>query len=87
MAHDGQTAIGNCTNWPGVIADPPTTITVPTSVAKRLKGYKTAGKTYAGVLDDLMDAVPPRTFVEWALKELERPATRYSAARPKLGLR
>lgn len=70
-----------------MLADRPTTITVPTSVAKRLKGYKAGGRTYADVLEDLMDAVPPRKFLEWALRELEREATPYSDAREKLGLR
>jgi hypothetical protein len=69
-----------------MLADPPTTITVPTSVARRLRLYKTGGRTYAEVLDDLMDAVPPQSFLDWAVKELERPAVPYSALRRRLGL-
>jgi len=69
-----------------VLVDPPTTITVPTSVARRLRLYKTGGRTYAEVLDDLMDAVPPQSFLEWAVKELERPAVPYAAVRRRLGL-
>ena len=70
----------------GVPTDPPTTITVPTSVARRLRLYKTGGRTYAEVLDDLMDAVPPQSFLDWAVKELEWPAVPYSEVRRRLGL-
>lgn len=70
-----------------MLADPPTTITVPTSVARRLRTYKTGGKTYADVLEDLMDAIPPREFLNWAVKELQREAVAYSSVRTKLGLK
>ena len=70
-----------------MLADRPTTITIPTSVAKRLKSYKSGGRSYAEVLEDLMDAVPPREFLEWALLELERPAATYSSVRQSLGVR
>jgi predicted CopG family antitoxin len=70
-----------------MLADPPTTITIPTSVAKRLRGYKSGSQTYADVLQELMDAVPPREFLEWALRELERPAVSYTVVRRRLGLR
>lgn len=69
-----------------MLADRPTTITVPASVARRLRGYKTGGKTYADVLEELMDVVPPREFLEWALKELGRPAVSYSQVRKTVGL-
>lgn len=69
-----------------MIADPPTTVTLPTSVVQRLRLYKTGGRTYADVLEDLMDAVPPRVFLEWAEKQLERKAVPYSATRRRLGL-
>jgi hypothetical protein len=69
-----------------VLSDPPTTITVPSSVARRLRLYKTGGRTYAEVLADLMDAVPPRSFLEWAEKELERPAVPYTGVRRRMGL-
>ena len=70
-----------------MLSDVPTTITVPTSVARRLKLYKAGGRSYADVLQDLMDAVPPKDFLEWAERELSRPAVRYSGARGKLGLK
>ncbi len=69
-----------------MLTDPPTTITVPSSVVRRLRLYKTGGRTYAEVLDDLMDSVPPQSFLEWAEKELERPAAPYSEIRRRLGL-
>ncbi len=70
-----------------MITDPPTTITVPNSVLSRLKMYKAGGKTYAEVLEELMDAVPPERFLDWVRKELERPAVPYLEARSRLGLR
>jgi hypothetical protein len=69
-----------------VLADSPTTITVPTSIARRLKLYKTGGRTYAEVLEEFMDAVPPKDFLAWAEHELARPAVSYGAARRQLGL-
>jgi hypothetical protein len=77
---------GNCGNWCDVIADPPTTVTLPTSVVRRLRLYKTGGKTYADVLEELMDSVPPKSFLEWAERELELAAEPYSEARSKLGI-
>lgn len=70
-----------------MINDAPTTITIPTSVASRLKLYKLGGKTYAEVLEEFMDAIPPETFLAWVKEELKRPATPYLQARPRLGLR
>lgn len=67
-------------------ANPPTTITLPTSVVNRLKLYKAGGRSYAAVLEDLMDRVPPQAFLDWAEKELHRPAIDYLAVRKKLGL-
>ena len=69
-----------------MLADPPTTITIPTSVARRLKLYKSGDRSYAEVLEELMDAVPPREFLDWAESELRRPAERYSELRAKLGI-
>ncbi|MDE1822395.1 MAG: hypothetical protein KGJ23_08870 [Euryarchaeota archaeon] len=64
-----------------------TTITVPSSVLSRLKVYKVGGKTYAEVLKEFMDAIPPAQFLAWAEEELRRPAVPYLEARPRLGLR
>ncbi len=67
-------------------ANPPTTITLPTSVVKRLKLYKTGGRSYAADLEALMDRVPPKAFLDWAEKELHRPTVDYLAIRKRLGL-
>lgn len=69
-----------------MMTDPPTTITVPTSVARRLRLYKTGGRTYAEVLDELMDAVPPKEFLDWAERELRRSPIPYSEVRKRLRL-
>jgi hypothetical protein len=69
-----------------VLSDPPTAISVPSSVVRRLRLYKTEGRTYAEVLDDLMDLVPPRSFLEWAERELERPVVPYGKVRRRMGL-
>ncbi|MCI4320564.1 MAG: hypothetical protein L3K23_10640 [Thermoplasmata archaeon] len=70
-----------------MLADPPTTVTLPTSVVRRLRLYKTGGRTFAEVLEELMDAVPPKSFLAWAERELERDTVPYSTVRPRLGLR
>ncbi|MCI4355891.1 MAG: hypothetical protein L3K18_01940 [Thermoplasmata archaeon] len=69
-----------------MLADSPTTITVPTSIARRLKLYKTGGRTYAEILEEFMDAVPPKEFLAWAEQELTRPPISYTTARRRLGL-
>lgn len=70
-----------------MLADSPTTITIPSSVARRLRLYKTGGRTYAEVLEEFMDAVPPKEFLAWAQRELELPAVDYAIARRRLHLR
>ena len=67
-------------------ADPPTTVTLPRSVVRRLKLYKTGGKSYAKVLQELMDHVPPSSFLEWAERELRRPAADYTRVRDQLAI-
>jgi hypothetical protein len=70
-----------------MLADPPTTITVRASIVRRLKHYKAGGRTYAQVLGEFMDRVPPKAFLAWPERELERPTIDYSEARRRLGLR
>ncbi len=65
-------------------SDVATTITVPQSVVARLRLYKTGGRTYADVLEEFMDAVPPRAFLEWAESELRRPAVEFARIRKDL---
>lgn len=69
-----------------MLADPPTTVTFPTSVVRRLRLYKTGGRTYAEVLGQLMDAVPPKSFLDWTERELARKAIPYAVVRRRLGL-
>ncbi|MDG6913082.1 MAG: hypothetical protein JRN35_08405 [Nitrososphaerota archaeon] len=54
-----------------------TTITIPSEVLRRLKLYKTGGRTYSEVLEEFMDAVPPKAFLEWAERELQKPTVPY----------
>jgi len=69
-----------------VLADPHTTITVRTSTLKALSLYKVGGRSYDEVLRDLMDEVPPASFLEWAQLELRRPVLDLAEARKRLGL-
>lgn len=69
-----------------MLADPPTTVTLPTSLVRRLRLYKIGGKTYAEVIEELMDSVPPASFLEWAERELRRGGVDYSKVRHRLGL-
>jgi hypothetical protein len=71
LARKSLTRFRNC---PSMLSETPTTITVPSSVARRLRLYKTGGRTYAQVLEEFMDVVPPREFLDWAERELEKPA-------------
>jgi hypothetical protein len=52
-----------------------------------LRLYKAGGRTYAEILEEFMDAVPPKEFLKWAEQELERPAVDYVVARRLLRLR
>lgn len=78
--------ITNCGNCLAMASAQPTTITVPVATARRLKLYKTGGRTYAEVLEDLMDAVPPREFLDWAERELRRRAVPWSKVRQDFNL-
>ena len=69
-----------------MLADPPTTVTLPTSLVRRLRLYKTGGKTFAEVIEELMDSVPPKKFLDWAERELEKEAVDYAKVRGKLGI-
>ena len=69
-----------------MLSDRPTTITVKTSTLRSLAIYKLGGKTYDDVLRDLMDEVPPETFLKWARRELKRPTASLAQVRKKLRL-
>jgi hypothetical protein len=68
-------------------SETPTTITLPSSLVRRLKLYKTGGRTYADVLEEFMDAVPPMEFLDWAERELHQLGTPWEEARRRLGAR
>ncbi len=42
--------------------DPPTTVTLPASLRRRLRDYQVGGRSVAEALADLMDEVPPDYF-------------------------
>ncbi|MGP8075172.1 MAG: hypothetical protein ACLP8Y_00280 [Thermoplasmata archaeon] len=66
--------------------DPHTTITVRSSTLRALSLYKIGKRSYDEVLRELMDEVPPASFLEWAQAELRRPALNLDDARKRLGL-
>jgi hypothetical protein len=42
--------------------DPPTTVTLPASIRRRLRDYQVGGKSAADAISDLMDEIPPDYF-------------------------
>ena len=62
-----------------------TTITLPSSLVERLKRYKDGRRSYADVLEELMDSVPPKAFLVWAEKEFNRPGVDYLTIRKNAG--
>jgi predicted CopG family antitoxin len=69
-----------------MLADPHTTITVRTSTLRALSLYKSGGKSYDDVLKELMEEVPPESFLRWAKEELERPSQSLAQVRKRIGL-
>jgi hypothetical protein len=69
-----------------MLADPPTTITVRTSTLRSLSLYKAGGRSYDEVLRDLMEEVPPESFLRWAKEELKRPTQSLAQVRQQLKL-
>jgi len=69
-----------------MLDDPHTTITVRSSTLKALSLYKVRGRSYDEVLRELMDGVPPASFLEWAQAELRRSVISLAEARKRLGL-
>ena len=59
-------------------SDTPTTVTLPSSIRRRLRDYQVGGKTAAEAIADLMDEVPPDYF--------RRDLHRAMALRPRVGL-
>jgi len=69
-----------------LLADPHTTITVRTSTLRALSLYKSGGKSYDDVLKELMEEVPPESFLRWAKEELKRPSQSLAQVRKRIGL-
>ncbi len=69
-----------------MLDDPHTTITVRSSTLKELSLYKVRGRSYDEVLRELMDEVPPSSFLTWAESELRRPTMSLAEVRKRLGL-
>jgi predicted CopG family antitoxin len=69
-----------------MLADPHTTITVRTSTLRALSLYKSGGKSYDDVLKELMEEVPPESFLRWAKEELKRPSQSLAQVRKRIGL-
>jgi hypothetical protein len=69
-----------------MLADPPTTITVRTSTLLSLSLYKAGGRSNDDVLRNLMEEVPPESFLRWAKEELKRPTQSLTQVRRQLKL-
>jgi len=76
----------NWFNWTTMLADPPTTITVRTSTLRSLSLYKAGGGSYDDVLRNLMEEVPPESFLRWAKEELKKPPQSLTQVRKQLKL-
>ena len=47
-----------------------TTVPVKSDTLRRLRGYKAGGSSFDQVLNDLMDAIPPSSFIQEHLRRL-----------------
>ncbi len=47
-----------------------TTVPVKGETLRRLRGYKTGGASFDDVLNEMMDEIPPATFVQEHLRRL-----------------
>lgn len=47
-----------------------TTVPVKSDTLRRLRGYKVGGSSFDQVLNDLMDAIPPSSFIQEHLRRL-----------------
>jgi len=69
-----------------MLSDPHTTITVRTSTLRSLSLYKVGKRSYDEVLRELMEEVPPESFLRWAKEELKRPTLSLAQVRRRLRL-
>ena len=64
-----------------------TTVPVKGDTLRRLRGYKTGGASFDDVLNEMMDEVPPASFVKEHLRRLhEEEKVRWDAVRSRLKL-
>ena len=52
-----------------------TTVPVKADTLRRLRGYKTGGSSFDQVLNDLMDEIPPSSFIQEHLRRLQEEET------------
>ena len=52
-----------------------TTVSLKQDTLRRLRGYKAGGANYDDVLNELMDEIPPRSFVGEHLRRLREEET------------
>ena len=64
-----------------------TTVPVKGDTLRRLRGYKTGGASFDDVLNEMMDEIPPTTFVREHLRRLrEEERTSWDSVRSRLKL-
>ena len=64
-----------------------TTVPVKAETLRRLRGYKTGGASFDEVLNDMMDEVPPASFVREHLRRLhEEEKVSWGSVRSRLKL-
>ncbi len=64
-----------------------TTVPVKGDTLRRLRSYKTGGATYDDVLNEMMDEIPPDSFIQEHLRRLrEEETVSWDAVRSRLKL-
>ena len=64
-----------------------TTVPVKGATLRRLRSYKTGGATYDDVLNEMMDEIPPDSFIQEHLRRLrEEETVSWDAVRSRLKL-
>jgi predicted CopG family antitoxin len=69
------------------MASAQTTVPVKDDTLRRLRGYKTGGASFDEVLNEMMDEIPPETFVREHLRRLrEEEKVSWDSVRARLKL-
>jgi hypothetical protein len=69
------------------MASTPTTVPVKGETLRRLRGYKTGGASFDDVLNEMMDEVPPDSFIKEHLRRLhEEETVTWDSVRSRLKL-